>query len=218
MAPADLIAIVYLARGAILWLVRPTASRVAVVAIAFLCITVHNAAFSTFRTMERKNVVGLNIQLAEFLRSYREPGNADSVELFFPYADGKRLMELSAYLRYKGFQLVGQSVGDASAGPPLVIEGREQFPNNRCIGYRDYTCIHAESPKDGSLIVVLPDDDASMRDVEDLGKDTVLLLSMKPCKFCAGSWFRSLYEIAPTFHSELPEHWLQLDVFERPAE
>ncbi len=129
-------------------------------------------------------------------------------------------MELSSYLKYKGFQVVGQDATEQGSGPLLLIEGSEHFPGDRCVGYNEYTCVHAESAKPGALIIVLPDDYASMSDVQNIGKDSKLLFSVGPPAICCknNSWFRSLYAISPLFSvSGLPEHWLRLDVFQNPG-
>jgi len=214
-APVDLIALLYLARLSWSWLLRPTKFRVSVVTTVFVGVLLHNAAYSSFSVIENRSFIAIKSQFAGFLGSYG-PRVSSSTELFFPYADGYRLMELSAYLRYKGFRLAGQRVTSSEAGPGLVVEGREAFANNRCVGYKDYACIHAESAGDGALIIVLPDDNASMADVEEIGKDSVLLFSVETCGFCSrpGSWLRPLHAISAYFsESELPEHWLRLHVF-----
>jgi hypothetical protein len=215
-APVDLIAILYLASMSLVWLSRPAKFRVSVVAIAFICVLLQDAVYSSFRIIERKNVIISKSKLAEFLYNYSSAANGRTVELFFPYANGYRLMGLSSYLRYKGFRLIGQSVTGLESSPSLVIEGHEPFDDNRCIGYRDYACFHEESARAGALIVVLPDDNASMSDVENIGMDSTLLLSLKAPGVCTreGSWFRSLHAISPQFsRAELPEHLLQLHVF-----
>jgi hypothetical protein len=218
MAPVDFIALLYLARLSLIWLSRPTRVRVSVVAFVFLCVLLHDAAYSSLRIVERKAVITTKSEFADFLKSYLPTVNSSTVELFFPYANGFRLMELSAYLRYKGFQLVGQGVTVPEVGPRLVVEGREKFANNLCVEYRDYGCFHEESAGAGALIVVLPDDDASMSDMESIAKDSTLLLSLKAPGISTRQWFRLLHTVSPMFsRGQLPEHWLQLHVFKRPA-
>jgi hypothetical protein len=158
----------------------------------------------------------MKAQFADFLRDYDQ--DTRPLELFFPYANGYHLMELSSYLRYRGFQLVGQSVTNAGTGHQMLIESRRKFPHDRCVFYQDYTCTQADSPRDGALIVVLPDDNVSMDDVENAGQGAALVFSIKAHGFCTkrGSWFRLLNAISPEFSNGLlPEHWLQLHVFKK---
>jgi hypothetical protein len=216
MAPVDLVALLYLARVSLAWLLNPTRVRVSIVAIAFTCIMLHNVAYSSFRMIERKNLIAATKEFADFLGDYHS--QTDTLELFFPYASQYHLMEISSYLRYRGFHLVGQPVSNNVASPRLLIEGREAFPYGQCVDFRGYSCAHADSPGGGALIVVLPEDNASTRDVENAGKDSNLVFSVKACEVCTryASWFRVLHAISPEFStSPLPEHWLQLHVFKK---
>jgi hypothetical protein len=217
-APVDFVALLYLGRISLLWLSKPTTIRVSLVTAIFLSVLLHDAAYSSFRVIERKSVISIRSQLVEFLRSYRPGVGSATVELFFPYTHGKHLMELSSYLRYKGLWIAGQRAPSPVVGPRLVFEGRDTFANNRCIGYRDYACIHMNSAPDAALVIVLPDDAASAHDVETIAKDSTLLFSIKGCAFCTREafWFRLLHSISPLFwNSQLPEHWLQLHVFRK---
>jgi hypothetical protein len=162
--------------------------------------------------------MAIKSQFADFLKSYMATAGSSTVEVYFPFTDGYRLMGLSAYLRYKGFRLAGQGVVGSEATPAVVVEGRAAFVNNRCVEYRDYACTHADSAPDGALIVVLPDDKASMADVEEIGKDSVLLFSTETCAVCTrpGSWLRLLHAISISFpDNELPANWLHLHVFSK---
>jgi hypothetical protein len=216
MAPVDLFALLYLASMSLLWLSRASRLRISVVALVFLSVLIHDIAYSSFRMVERKGVITTKSQFAEFLRGYLAANGAGSVELFFPYADGYHLMGLSSYLRYKGLPLEGQRAAGGETAPRLVIASREEFDDSRCVNYRDYACTHTESPAPGALIVILPDDDVSLSDVQHLAKDSDLLFSANACAACTkrDSWFRSLHAISAEFSvKRLPEHWLQLDVY-----
>jgi hypothetical protein len=215
LAPTDFVAILYLATMSAVWLSKPTKVRLSVVAIAILCVLLQEVAYSSFHMAERKSLVTTKRQLADFMKSFLSTANSSTVNLFFPFASGYHLMELSSYLAYRGFRVAGQDATTGN-GPSIVIEGREQFDGNRCVQYRDYACVHQESAPAGALIVVLPDDNVSMSDVEGIGENSVLLLSLNPCTVCSGegSALRSLHAISAEFSRKpLPEHWLQLQVF-----
>ncbi len=218
MAPVDLFALLYLASLALVWLSKPTPARVSAVAIVLACVLLQDVAYSWFRMVERKSVISTKHQLADFLTGYLPGLKTDTVEIFFPYSNGYDLMEMSSYLKYKGFRLAGQSALDSQAEPRLVIEGREEFPDNHCVVYRDYVCIHAESAKTGALIIILPEDSVSNRDVQLIAGDSTPLLSLNEPElgFRNGSRFGILHAIVPKFSaSPLPEHWLCLDVFKK---
>jgi hypothetical protein len=214
LAPVNLFALLYLASMLLVWLSKPTKARVFVVAIVFICVFLHDVAYSSFRMIERKNLITTKSEFANFLKGHLPTADNSIVELYFPYANGFHLMGLSDYLRYKGFQLVGQTGTKTDAGPRLLIEGRERFTNNRCVDYRDYACMHEDTPGANALIVVLPDDLVSMNDVKNIGNDSTPLLSLKAPEISTKKWFRSFHAISPEFSvGQLPEHWLQLDVF-----
>ena len=97
------------------------------------------------------------------------------------------------------------------------MASRENFDDSRCVNYRDYACVHTDSPAPGALIVILPDDNISMSDVQRIAKDSDLVFSANACAPCTkpDSWFRSLHAISAEFSVKpLPEHWLRLDVYE----
>jgi hypothetical protein len=128
-------------------------------------------------------------------------------------------MLLSAYLRNLGLQLDGPLAQQDAAGPERVrvaIWARKVFPNDKCVDYRDYVCRHADNPQSDDLIVVMPDDNASIADLDHIKQHATLLWEWKGPSFAtkAGSWCRSLHAISRAFpRRPLPENWLQLHVF-----
>ena len=217
MAPVDLFALLYLANMSLLWLSRASTLRVAVVAIVFLFVLVHDIAYSSFRMVERKGVITAKSQFADFMNSYLATEKGRNVELFFPYSDGYHIMGLSSYLRYRGFPLQGQRDGADETVTRLVMASRENFDDSRCVNYRDYACIHTDRPAPGALIVILPDDDIAMSDAQRIAKNSDLVFSANACAACTkpNSWFRSLHAISAEFSVKpLPEHWLRLDVYQ----
>jgi hypothetical protein len=218
MAPVDLFALLYLANMSLVWFSKPKKLRIAVVATVFSCIFLHDVAYSSFRIVERKAMIASKSNFAEFLKEYLQTVKSERVELYFPYSDGYHLMELSSYLRYKGFLLEGQPITRDERIPHLIITSRGQFDDSRCVGYRDYACVHAERPSPGTLIVILPDDNVSMGDVRRMSTDSDLVFSTTGCAECRKMdvWFKSLHAISAEFSVKpLPEHWLQLDVYQR---
>ena len=166
MAPVDLIAVYYLSHVTYGWLKRQSTFRISVA--AFVCFTVmtHDAMYSSFQVIERKSVMAAKTDFLGFLNHYLAAVQGQPVELFFPYTDGYNLMCFSAYLRNKGFHLDGPFPFTRRAGDPhgnlLIIAGPErEFPDGRCIAYRDYLCHHTATAPPDSLIVLMPEDDVS---------------------------------------------------------
>ena len=221
MAPADFIALVYVARLAITALQEESKIVSYAVAAIFLCFVVHRAVYSSFHMMERKDIITAKRQLSDFMKHYLAAGNQGTVDLYFPYASGYRLMELSSYFKYEGLPLARQQEKGGASQPDIVIVGREHFEDNRCVPYRDYVCLHSDHAAPGALIVLMPDDDISMDDVEAVGKDNTRLYSAKQCSFCSGEnpWLRVLHGISAAHAwGPVPSHWLLLDVFKKPTD
>lgn len=216
LAPVDLIAFIYLARLVLVW--RPTArsAHVALVATGVVCLLIHDAAYSSFRVIERKSMVIASRRFADFLQSYSHQAAGSSLDLYFPYATGHQLATLSAYLRYRGLPLAETRAANERAGPKIKIDGPGEFTGNRCMEYSAYVCFHLDSPNPGVLVVVMPDDFVRLNEVSKLARNSVVLFRLKAPEFVGdNSWLRSFYIISPEFAATgLPEHWLQLDVFQ----
>jgi len=217
-APVDLIAVLYLGRIGIKWAAKPWRPRAAIVAAAYLILVAHNTAYSAFRVIETKSMIGEKAQLADYVLNHS--GSAGQTELYFPFASKFHLMELSAYLKYRGFQLEGQRVLSTAMGPRVVVEGRGDYPLGRCVSYRIYVCKHVDSASENAWIVVLPDDDVSMAEVEKLARGMQLEFSAQSCEGCSGEnrWIERLHAISQEYwNTPLPGHWLKLQVFKRGA-
>ncbi len=218
MAPVDFFALLYLAIIVSAWVAKPTHLRIALVAIAVAAFMIHDAAYSAFRMVERKETISTKVQLAEFLDKYAQTTRSGTIDVFFPYASAFHLMGFSDFLQYKGLRLASQNAAASGASPQLVIKGTGVYPNNRCMDYRAFPCIHEEQAGAGSLIIVLPEDHASALDVQNMSKDSSLLFSLDPPDSCTkrGSWLRSLHAISSEFSvTPLPDRWLCIDVFKK---
>ncbi len=216
LAPVDLVAFLYLGRLAFTWLAAAPRPRVALLAAALICLLGHDAAYSWFRIIERKSLIIASRRLADFLGNYLSSARASSVDLYFPYASGHELETLSAYLKYRGIPLEEPGFLTRSRRPQFVIQGPGEFIANKCMEYSAYTCIHADRPSPGALLILTPDDNVRTSDVDALASSSVLLFRLKPPEYCRSksSWLRFFYVISPEFAATgLPDHWLELDVF-----
>lgn len=219
MAPVDVTALLYLAFISLRWASVPgRADRGWVTGVTAALVFLQAFAYSSFRVIERKNMITTKSQLVEFLRGYQQQAPAGRIELFFPYATGYHLMGLASYLNYEGFHLAGEADDPADNSPKLAIESPRNLTDERCVPYRNYSCFHVKRPSPGALIVVLPDDEVSALELETLEKQSSRVLSINGSVMAPGTSLelRPLHAISAEFSSrELPDHWLQLDVLKQ---
>jgi hypothetical protein len=218
LALFDLVAFLYLAH-VLADRVRPRLKlRTAIVATVLACIVLHNAAYSALNIVERKTVIQLNRELADFLEGYRPSNKTPAVELFFPWSDGYRLMELSSYFNYRGLPVAGQTADRPSARPTLIFEGTAKFPNGLCVAYKQYRCVTAASPPAGGLGVILPDDRVSPKELAEFRQSSTELLSREPWPVHSSKemWLRALHAMAWEYwRRREPQHLWQLHVFRK---
>lgn len=158
LAPVDLVAILYLGHVlAITWARWPRARWVQ--ALVVLVVGAESASLTALRLLDRKATVMAKVAFGDFLLA-RPVTPEDTVKLFFPATDGHRLMEMAAYLRYRGLYV--EKVDDGStvrAGRAVVrLYAPRAFPDGRCAWWRRLRCEESEVPPPGSLLVGLPDD------------------------------------------------------------
>ena len=162
LAPVDLIAVLYVGRLAVLsWKKMRWWGKLAASMLAFT-VLLQNVSFSTFAVFERKNVIHAKAEIASVVRTrYRNRGG-DTLRLFFPFANPYEIMEFASYLSYRGVPVEG-AVGAAGGRNSVVLVTPALAENGRCWGEGpDVRCRAASGPASGDLVVVLPDDEASL--------------------------------------------------------
>ena len=218
MALVDLIAFLYLAYLLLPWIRQKPRWHAAVATAALACIMIHNAAYSGLKIINRKTVIRLNHDLADFLKTYRPRATASATELFFPYADGYRLMELSSYLHYRGLSLSGTKDPSGGAGTPFLFEGTEKFPNELCVAYKQYRCVPVLRGTEDGLIVILPDDKVPAKDLAELRQGSTELFSREPWPVNSQKemWLRALHALAWDYWGRRgPQNLWQVHVFRK---
>jgi hypothetical protein len=153
LSPADVIGVLYLSRLA--WMGRRAMHRAVVVAISFALSFLfwQNARDDAFAILAREELVDANVALASFLGA-RAAERPSSMTLFFPQTGGFQLMELSAFLRFKGLRLDdGNAANDA---PILVVTSPHRFPGDLCHVSQEFRCRFAATPGAQDLIVFPP--------------------------------------------------------------
>jgi hypothetical protein len=178
VAPADLIAVIYLGHllhlswGAMRWRVRAAAAALVIILVG------QNLEVSAFWVINRKHVLHQKSEIASTIleRYTRSPNLVRN--LYFPFTEPYMLMEFAAYLSYRGVPVEDDS--NASPGEPRVeIFGGKIVADGRCQSWTRFMC-HAGAPDAGRMVIVLPDDTVSPVEAELYRESENTLRSYNP--------------------------------------
>ena len=215
LAPADLIAVLYL--GRLLILSFPKMGSVARLATATLLILilVQDLALTSFRMYERKNLIHAKSEIGRLVKARYQSDPLNPGRLFFPYANTHRIKEFGAYLSYLGIPVEGVP-RDSNNEPGILLIVKEAKVEGSCEGPGTPVCRTGNSPNSGDLVIFLPDDFSRTGSSDfDRGQESEPLLSYEPFP-PVPSWLRP-YEkrlgvVSPVYPHPLPDHWLSAKV------
>ena len=149
LAPADIIAVLYLGHLALLSAKNMGhAHRVCVLALLIL-VVLQDLSLSAFRMYERKNVIHAKAEMGQAIKRLYQSNPQSVKKLFFPFSQPYRIMEFASYLNYLGIpveQVSSSSVPDSS----VVIVGKVVEMDGRC-SYRTFMCHPGRRPDPGDL-------------------------------------------------------------------
>jgi hypothetical protein len=210
LAPVDLIAVLYVGRLAVLsWERAPVSVKLAALVLLGM-VLFQQISLSAFRLLEQKNVIHAKAEIASVIKA-RHDSLGGEQRVFFPFASPYIVMEFASYLSYRGVPVEG-APGEASGQHCVVMVGRGVPTDGPCVGYRSITCHPGRSPEAGDLVIVLPDDDASIADLAPYKDRADLLYSYEPRPRIPKWWYpfvRRLHIASPLFAlKELPDRWL----------
>jgi hypothetical protein len=214
LAPVDVIAVLYVGRFATLsWRGAQWWGKTAGLVFLFV-ILLQDVSLSAFSVFERKNVIHAKAEIASLIDSRGQSGPGNVKRIFFPFANPYRVMEFAAYLNYRGVPLEG---AEGSAGLNSVAVVAKSVANEGpCVDWRTLVCQPGSRPEPGDLVVMLPDDNASLEEVSPYRDEGELLFSYEPLPRIP-LW---LYPLLRRLHiastpfplTSPPNHWLQASV------
>ena len=217
--PVDLIAVLYIGRLAVLsWKKTQPWGKFAGILLAFIVLC-QDVLISAFVVFERKNVVHAKAEIAAVVETqYRRAGN--NLRLFFPFAGGFVIMEFGAYLDYRGIPVEGATdeapslsslaLAEASSTRAKVGGKAEAGP---CVPWVKIWCQLVNGPAPGDLVIVLPDDEASLAEASVYRERGELLFSYEPHPSIP-HWLYTLFNILPIGpesryrYDALPDRWM----------
>jgi hypothetical protein len=205
MAPADMIAVLYVGRIVVLsWEKIERWKKVATVTLA-LVIVVQNLLLATFALFERKNVVHAKVEIASVVEALYRTGSGKVPSLFFPFANPYVIMEFLVYLNYRGVPINSAALLNRPIGRDAP-----------CIEYREtIRCHPTSSPAPGDLVIVLPDDEASLAEAATYREPGKLLFFYNPRPSIV-HWLYPLIGSFPLaagdYNKPRPDRWMDASV------
>jgi hypothetical protein len=162
LAPVDLIAVLYVGRFAALSWNKIRSWRKLAALILACTIVLQSVLFSAFAVFERKNDIHAKAEIASVVKTQYRSGEGEVLRLFFPFASLYVISEFASYLNYRGIP-VERPVGTAGErnsvvlATPILAKDARCWPDGPDIG-----CRAVSEPAQGDLVIVLPDDEASL--------------------------------------------------------
>jgi hypothetical protein len=180
LAPVDLIAVLYVGRFAVLsWNKMRSWGKLAA-SVLGLTILLQDVSFSAFAVFERKNVIHAKAEIASVVKTRYQNSGGGTFRLFFPFASRYVIMEFGSYLNYRGVPVEGTVVA-AGGRNSVVLATPALAKDGPCWGEDPgFRCRAANGPAPGDLVIVLPDDEASLADAFVYREQGELLFFYEP--------------------------------------
>jgi hypothetical protein len=204
LAPVDLIAVLYVGRFVLLsWKKTQPWSQLAALTLAFF-VVLQGASLSAFCVFERKNEIHAKVEIASVVEARYRNSMGNVPTLFFPFARPYSIMEFVVYLDYRGVPINSVELANGAIAK-----------DDRCIEYRSIRCHPTSEPVPGDLVVVLPDDEASLADASVYRERGRLLVSYEP-RPAIPHWLYPLVArfsfVAGDYNKTRPDRWMDASV------
>ena len=195
LAPVDLIAVLYVGRLVVLsWKTMHPLGKVAAMLLASI-ILFQDVVVSAFVVFERKNVIHAKVELASVVETQYRSGAEHDLRLFFPFADLYTIADFAGYLVYRGVPVEGmEGRMDEASGPNSVILATGAVARDGpCLDWTMVRCRAVKGgPAPGDLVIMLPDDEASLAKASVYREPQDLLFSYEP-RPPIPDWLHSLF-------------------------
>jgi hypothetical protein len=143
-------------------------------------VLLQDVSFSAFAVFERKNVIHAKAEIASVVNTRYRNSGGDSLKLFFPFASPYVIMEFASYLNYRGVPLEG-AAGAADRRNSVLLATPALAKDGRCwADGPDFSCRAVNGPAPGDLVIVLPDDEASLAEASVYREQGELLFFYEP--------------------------------------
>ncbi len=214
-APTDLIAVLYIGRFTILAWKHLNLGIKSLAVVLLAVILVQDVSLSAFRMYEMKNIVHAKAEVGSVIEEHFQSFPQSVKRIFFPFTPNVRMMELGAYLSYRGVPME-RSSGGVSSGTVMMV-GKAVKKDGPCVNGKPLVCHSGVAPEPGDFLVVLPDDFAQTGELNSYRQPgTELIFSYNPYPSIPDSLrpiVNPLRVISPEFFDRpLPDSFLHTSV------
>jgi hypothetical protein len=215
LAPVDLIAALYIGRFAVLsWKKMRSWGKIAASLLVSI-VLFQDVLGSAFAMFERKNVIYGKAEIASVVERLYRNGGGNALTLFFPFASPYMIMEFASYLNYRGVP-VESTVGEAGSINSIVLAARAVAEDGPCVQWMRFKCHRVSGPVRGDLMIVLPDDPASLAEASVYRERRELRFSYQP-RPAIPHWLHSLFDSLHIYATRYtrktnPDRWMDASV------
>ena len=215
LAPVDVIAVLYVGRCVILsWANQHWGIKIAMV-IVFCGVLIQNVSLSAFHEIKRKNLIHAKAEIASVIQEQYQLGAGTTPRLFFPFANRYVMVDFGAYLSYREVPVEGLE-SKSAGGTSVIMVSPAMTKDGRFLDYRSIIGHAGHVPEPGDLVILMPDDYASLADVGPYLRGGNTIFSYEPRPQIPRWWWllmRQLHIIFPPWENKPPtDHWLQASV------
>ena len=190
LAPADLIAVLYVGRFAVLSWKKMGSWNKVVASMLVFTVLIQDVSLSALAVFERKNVIQAKVEIAQVIQTQYWNDGGNALRLFFPFATPYVIMEFASYLSYRGVPVEGAEAEPTELNN-VALATSGVAKDGPCVEWRSLRCHTVKGPDRGDLVIVLPDDEASLAEASAYRAQGELLFSYEP-RPRIPQWLRSL--------------------------
>ena len=190
LAPADFVAVLYVGRFAILSWKKMRSWNKAVASMLVVTVLIQDVSLSALAVFERKNLIQAKVEIAQVIQTEYWKDGGKALRLFFPFATPYVIMEFASYLSYRGIPVEGAEAWPTELNN-VALATSGVANDGPCVGWRSLRCHTVKGPNRGDLVIVLPDDEASLAEASAYRAQGELLFSYEP-RPRIPQWLRSL--------------------------
>lgn len=217
LAPADLVAVIYLARVVRDRVVAARPLEGLILATVSVLLVFQSVGSTALWAIDRKATMIVKAELADELLRARSSGDAVR-DLYFPWASPFVIAEWASYLAWRGVPIEKWAADPGSAGGGEVrLWSPREFRGALCVRWLPFACRSGAAPPAGAIVVSLPDDGAAREPLASSYSTPTSVTTVEPPGWAIrigrslGAW-----SAVTTHRGGLPRHWLLGEMAEVP--